>query len=63
MSEARMTTQQAADFIGIRLSTLYAWTSEGRIPFYRMSARRLRFDRAELEAWIQQRRVPERVGA
>ena len=63
MSEARLTTRQAADFIGIKLPTLYDWIAEGRVPFYRVSARRILFDRAELETWLQQRRVPERVGA
>ena len=50
MSSDRMSTRQAAVFLGIGLSTLYAWTAEGRIPFYRLTARRLRFDRAESRA-------------
>jgi len=55
-----MTTKQAAQFIGISPSTLYAWVAEARIPYSRLSARRLRFDRVEIEAWIRERRVPAR---
>lgn len=57
-----LNTRQAAALIGIALPTLYGWTAEGRIPFYRISAKRLRFDRSELEQWIRERHVPA-VGA
>ncbi|MGA2763938.1 MAG: helix-turn-helix domain-containing protein [Spirochaetia bacterium] len=59
MSDA-MNTREAAALLGIAVPTLYAWTAEARIPFYRVSARRLRFDRSEIEAWIRERRVPAR---
>lgn len=62
MSDA-LSTKQAATLLGISAKTLYAWVGEARIPYSRLSARRLRFDRAEIEQWIHERRVPEARGA
>ena len=53
----RLNSREAAAFIGVAVKTLYAWTAEERIPFYRISARRLRFDRSELESWMRSRKV------
>jgi excisionase family DNA binding protein len=52
-----LTYAAAADFLGIKRGTLYAWVHEGRIPHVRFSERCVRFDRAELEAWVEKRRV------
>ena len=49
--------RKAAQLLGIPRGTLYAWVSEGRIPHIRFSGRMVRFDTAELEAWIECHRV------
>lgn len=48
---------QAAEFLGVRRGTLYAWVSLKRVPHIRFSARCVRFDRGELEAWVEGQRV------
>lgn len=58
-----MSTKEAAALIGIAVPTLYAWVAESRIPVYKVSARRLRFDRSELEQWIRTRKVEAAVRA
>ena len=49
--------EQAAEFLGVRRGTLYAWVSLKRVPHIRFSARCVRFDRGELETWVERQRV------
>ena len=49
---------EAARMLGIPLGTLYNWVAERRIPHIRFSERLVRFDRVELQAWIEARVVP-----
>ncbi len=48
----------AAQILGVRPGTLYAWVSQERVPHIRFSARCVKFDAVELEAWAQGHRVP-----
>ncbi len=50
--------EEAAQILGIAKGTLYAWVSEGRIGYVRFSPRCVRFQRAVLEAYVQERVVP-----
>ena len=52
-----LTYQDAAKFLNLRLGTLYALVSEGRVPHLRLGRRLVRFERAQLEAWLLQRAV------
>jgi len=45
-----LTPSQAADFLGVKLSTIYKWVHMRKIPF-RKHGRLLRFDRQSLIAW------------
>ena len=47
----------AAEFLGVQRGTLYAWVSQRRVPFIRFSARCVRFDKAELQSWVDGQRV------
>lgn len=53
-----LTYQEAADLLGIKLATLYALVSKRAIPHIRVSGRIVRFDAAELRAWLEARSVP-----
>lgn len=46
-----LSAQEAADFIGVSLATLYGLTSARKIP-HAKRGKRLYFDRQELTAWI-----------
>ncbi len=48
---------EAAEFLGVRRGTLYAWVSQRRVPHVRFSARCVRFDKAELQRWVEAQRV------
>src|SRR5690349_13328810 len=53
MNENRLLKpMEAAEVLGVALTTLYGWTSARKIPF-RKAGRLLRFDRAELENWTR----------
>ena len=51
---------EAAELLGVRRGTLYAWVSQKRVPYIRFSGRCVRFDANELEAWIEEHRVRPR---
>ena len=54
--------ERAAELLGVRRGTLYAWVSQKRIPHLRFSTRCVRFDRRELEEWAKKKRVAPRRG-
>jgi excisionase family DNA binding protein len=41
---------------GVTLQTILKWARENKIPHHRISARCLRFDVAEVNAWLQAKR-------
>lgn len=55
--EKTLTYPQAADLLSVPLGTLYSWVHQQRIPHIRISGRLVRFEKAELERWLDQQRV------
>ena len=51
-----LTSQEAAQYIGMKVSTLYKKTMNNEIPFYTPCGKRLFFKRQELEQWMLQNR-------
>lgn len=47
-----MTPEQCAEFLGIKVNTLYVMKSQGRIPF-RKVGHLLRFDMDEIIEWTK----------
>jgi excisionase family DNA binding protein len=47
-----MTPEQCAEFLGIKINTLYVMKSQGRIP-YRKVGHLLRFDFNEIVEWTK----------
>lgn len=56
-----MNAQQAADFVGLACKTIRKLTSERRIPYIKISARCVRYDRVQLEEWLRSRSVKTRT--
>lgn len=56
-----LTYQQVADRLGIRVPTLYVMVHRLRIPHIRLSGRMVRFDPAEVDQWLDERRVQSRT--
>ena len=52
-----MTYAETAAHLSVPIGTLYAWVHEGRIPHIRLSARTVRFEEFEIQAWLSRRRV------
>jgi len=51
-------SDQAAQYLDIKLPTLYKWVRERRIPFYKVpGSRKLKFKREELDQLIESGRV------
>jgi excisionase family DNA binding protein len=52
-----LTAPQAAEIVGCHPQTISRWAADGEIPALRTPSGRYRFNRAELDAWLQSRRV------
>lgn len=52
-----LTYAEAAEFLKLKLGTLYALVSQNRVPHVRLGRRLVRFSRSELHAWVRQRAV------
>lgn len=51
-----LTTHEAAQYLGMKVSTLYKKTMNNELPFYSPCSKRLYFKREELEQWMLQNR-------
>lgn len=49
--------REAAEFVGLSVSRLYALTCHKKIPHYKLNGKGLRFKRSELEEWLTRDRV------
>lgn len=58
MSTELLTRRQAAEYIGVVYGTLHIWASTGKysLPYIRVG-RKAMYRRADLDAWLQSRRV------
>jgi len=52
--EAPITVRQAAVFLGVSPSLVYAYVERKQIPHFRMMGRAIRFRMSELDSWRQQ---------
>lgn len=54
----RLTRKQAADYIGVKSSTLSVWAVTGRynLPYYKIG-RLVYYNQIDLDAFIEERRV------
>jgi excisionase family DNA binding protein len=52
VSEHLLTTRQVADRLGVIPETVLRWIDTRGLPAIRLTSRALRYDEAELDAWI-----------
>lgn len=58
MGEKRLlTVDEASYYLGLTKTTLYTWTCQKKIPHVKIG-RALRFDKAELDAWVESKKIP-----
>lgn len=55
--EARLSPDDAAAFLRVKRGTLNAWRRNGRGPRYVMVGTKITYLRADLESWLQSRRI------
>lgn len=53
-----LTSQEAANYIGISLSQLYKLTSKSKIPYYKPQGKMVYFAKKELDEWMHQDHCP-----
>lgn len=55
-----MTPKEVAELLSIHEETLRRWRAEGEgPPWHKLSDRVIRYDRGELEAWLEQQKDTE----
>ncbi len=54
-----LTVNEVADMLGVAKSTVYQLIFYGRIPYYKMSKKCVRFKKSEIEKWLQARHKEE----
>lgn len=52
-----LTSDEAAQYMGVSKSTLYKWTMGRVVPHYKPQGKLCFFNRLELEKWLQSNRV------
>ena len=52
-----MTYLEAAEFLNMKLATLYSKVSRKEIPHLRLSGRMVRFDPERLAEWLKERAI------
>jgi excisionase family DNA binding protein len=61
-TEPPLNVREAARFLGISPSLVYAYVERKQIPHYRMMGRAIRFTLSELAQWRQQFHVNGAIG-
>ena len=54
-----LSPQELSDVLSISIETVYAWTSQKRIPYIKMG-RLVRFNMDEVNKWLERQRVTAR---
>ena len=59
MTDRLLTAREVGDLVGLSTETILRRWRSGEIPGFRLASNVLRFDRAEVEAWLESCRQPE----
>jgi len=49
--------KELSEHIGIRIGTIYTWTSMKVIPFYKIG-NKVKFEESEIDKWLEDRKQP-----
>jgi excisionase family DNA binding protein len=58
--EKLLTTREIANLLSVRPGTIQKWIQAGKIPFYRLGHRSLRFDLEEIGKWLEKKKSNNR---
>ena len=51
-----LTYDEASKLLAVKRGTLYSWVSRGKLPYMRLSGKMVRFDKDQLEQWLDNMR-------
>lgn len=49
--------KQLAEMLGVKVATIYSWVSRRVVPYVRVGPRVVRFRRADIDKWLEERSV------
>ncbi len=55
---ALMTVEEVAAYLQLKPETIRNLTRRGELPGFKVGSRRLRFRKAEIDAWLESRKRP-----
>lgn len=58
--EKLLTSEQLAEMLQVKLSTIYQWTHTGFVPFIKVG-RLIRFRESDVVKWLEKRNNPGRL--
>jgi predicted DNA-binding transcriptional regulator AlpA len=61
MSERLLTAREVGELVGLSTESVLRRWRAGEIPGFRIASNVLRFDPAEIEAWLERCREPRKV--
>lgn len=50
--------KELAEYLDVKVATLYSWTFQKKIPYYKIG-RLVKFDLQEIDKWMKERKVKE----
>lgn len=57
VSDCLMTAREAARYLAVVPRTVHRWRNRRGLPFFLITRGAIRFDRAELQRWLDRRRA------
>jgi len=57
LNDGYLTIDEAADYLKVKKNTLYKYTSQRKIPYYKPEGKQVKFKKTELDKWMNQFRV------
>lgn len=57
-----MSYKEVADYLGVSVSTVRKWVSQGKLRAYKVSHKTVRFKKEDIDAFVEGRHTPKRRG-
>jgi len=58
MQTKLLNINELAEYLGIKISTVYSWVNQRKIPYIKVG-RLVKFDQVDIDKWLAEQKVPE----
>ena len=58
MQTKLLNINELAEYLGIKISTVYSWVNQRKIPYIKVG-RLVKFDQVDIDKWIAEQKVAE----